>query len=325
MSSFTVRRLASREYPGWNDFVVNQRTGTLFQTVRWLVHFPKGHLEVWGCYDAGRLVGGFAFRRHAIFGVNRIIAPPLTPYYGPVWHDDLEEETHQHLNRLLLETIDPYDALQITPPVSSEFPDFPDSSRWIKYFHPTYIMEPGRDDEELLNYYPKQTRYEVRRARRDGLVVQHQIPIDTVRDLAERSLRHAGRKFPVSASRFSHFCSELLGQSCLYTLGVKSGHEQYDAALMLVTDPHSAYNILFGIDRENGHRNAGTLLMHEALCRASQQGLILDFEGSSIEGVRKFYEKFGPVRKELATCTHARTLRIRLLQQLGQYFGRRFY
>lgn len=326
MRSYTIRRLNPRHYPEWNDFVLGRRTGTIFQTARWLVHFPKGHFGVQACFDGDELMGGFAYRWIRTAGMIRILAPPLTPYYGPVWKEGIEPELQMHLTQLVLRALPKYHALQLTPNKANTPLGLPDPESWLIDHHSTYVMEPDfDDDEDLLNYYSRKTRYQVRKSRRDGLKTVHDIPFEEVRYWAERSLNHAGRSFPLPQNPFDRLCSELKETSSVHTLAIRDSDDKTIAAQMLVHDSHTAYNILFGIDREEGHRTAGTLLMHEGILWAMKQGLRYDFEGSSIKGIQRFYEKFDPEKVLVPTYTQVRTARIRWLNTLVQFTGRRLY
>jgi hypothetical protein len=67
----------------------------------------------------------------------------------------------------------------------------------------------------------------------------------------------------------------------------------YAAALFIVYDYRSSYQIVSGVDMAVPNSPAGGLLTWRGICDALNAGRTFDFEGSSIRGVEQYYRRWG--------------------------------
>jgi hypothetical protein len=68
---------------------------------------------------------------------------------------------------------------------------------------------------------------------------------------------------------------------------------QPGAALLVVNDDRTSYQIVSGVDMSSRNSPAGALLTWRAICDALKAGRIFDFEGSRIRGVEEYYRRWG--------------------------------
>jgi len=326
MSEIEIRTYSALEKDRWDDFVLNQTIGTIFHTSLWLSQFSTGFPTILIIQKEDRLVAGFPFIVNSKLGLKRILQPPLTPYFSPVFADSLSVEEKSRYFYALIDHLSNPDILQLTfPPENDEYQDYSAFPSFEITDHPTNIISSDKKPEDLLGDYKKSLRYEVRKAGRNGLKVKHNIPWQKVRIMAEKSLRHASKTFPLTSPHYLQLCEHLDKENRIHSLGVFDADDRCLAAQLLVTDHRMAYNLLFGIDRNYSKLNAGPLLMHHAIKWALEVGLNFDFEGSSIPGVNRFFQKFNPVEYNLKTMTSPPSRKLVWLNKLVNIFGKKLY
>jgi hypothetical protein len=81
------------------------------------------------------------------------------------------------------------------------------------------------------------------------------------------------------------------GRGIVYTARDLNG--QPGAALLVVNDDRTSYQIVSGVDMSSRNSPAGALLTWRAICDALKAGRIFDFEGSRIRGVEEYYRRWG--------------------------------
>jgi hypothetical protein len=81
------------------------------------------------------------------------------------------------------------------------------------------------------------------------------------------------------------------GRGVVYTARDLSG--QPAAALFVVNDDRTSYQIVSGVDMSSRNSPAGALLTWRAISDALNAGRIFDFEGSRIRGVEEYYRRWG--------------------------------
>lgn len=325
MSLYTVRRLDKEAFPEWDDFVLNRPAATLFQTTTWLEAVTPETAEVEAVYEGQQLIAGWALSRNRRLGFTRLLQPPLTPYQAPVFAEKISDTRKETLARQIADRFQPFDVLQCTAPPAVRCAAFCHDEESIILPHQTSRIHANRNPDNLLESYSKGVRNEIRRARRDGLKTRFDTPPGEVLRLARLSMRHAERSFPLDEAAFQHLVTALKKQSMARTVGIQNDVGKYIAAQLLVHDRHTTYNLVFGVDRQAESPYAGALLMHSAIEWSLQNGRTFDFEGSSLQGVQQFYNKFNPSVVELQTCTYPRTSRIRWAQRLLHLFGKHLY
>lgn len=66
---------------------------------------------------------------------------------------------------------------------------------------------------------------------------------------------------------------------------------------LLVKDKFRIYNLMPSITKEGKAVSAGHFLLDNIIKEFSQTGLVLDFEGSDIKGIERFYKSFGAINQ----------------------------
>ena len=85
-----------------------------------------------------------------------------------------------------------------------------------------------------------------------------------------------------------------LEKAC-FTRQVSTTDKQILAISLFVTDKKRIYNLTSATTQKGRELNANYFLYNELIREYSGTGMLLDFEGSNIPGIEKFYRKFGAV------------------------------
>ena len=103
------------------------------------------------------------------------------------------------------------------------------------------------------------------------------------------------------------------GRGTIYTAQDKSGNLQ--AAVLLVTHKTRLTGIINTSSAEGKKQGASHFVFDQIIQKFSGSGLVLDFEGSSIPGIARFYEGFGATEETFYSWKHT------LLKNISQRFA----
>jgi len=94
--------------------------------------------------------------------------------------------------------------------------------------------------------------------------------------------------------QLASYCDSVLkfNQNC-FTRAVLNEQGDILSTALFLKDEKRMYNIMNATSEMGRSEKSNHLLFHQVIQEFSEQNLILDFEGSSIPGIKKFYEGFG--------------------------------
>ncbi|QYJ16991.1 UDP-N-acetylmuramoylpentapeptide-lysine N(6)-alanyltransferase [Rubrobacter xylanophilus DSM 9941] len=180
----------------------------------------------------------------------------------------------------------------------------------------TLVVEVRGDAEEQLSALPKDTRYGVRRARREGIVAavsREEGDLEAFMDLHEETARRQG--FALRPREYyRQFMRDLPAR---LIVARREGEERLLAGAVILTFGEEAYYLYGASSREGENLYASYLVQFEALEEARRAGArrydmwgipCRPHEGHPMWGVYKFKKKFGG-RQERYVGTLRRELR----------------
>lgn len=110
-----------------------------------------------------------------------------------------------------------------------------------------------------------------------------------------------GKKLPkVSPDDYTNFkkiCTHLYQQNNLVLRTATSSNNQLAALVLMLKDKNRLYNVISCTTALGKGMQANYFIYDNIINEFSGSGLVLDFEGSDIEGVARFYKKFGTVNQ----------------------------
>ena len=95
--------------------------------------------------------------------------------------------------------------------------------------------------------------------------------------------------------RFTIICNKLYSQNNLVVRHVHSAENLLLASVILLKDEKRLYNIMSCVTPEGRKLEASYFLFDRIIHEFAGTNCLLDFEGSDIEGIAKFYNSFNPI------------------------------
>lgn len=158
----------------------------------------------------------------------------------------------------------------------------------------TYQLDLIHDYDELFLRYPNNTRRNLRAAYRSGVSISEGLSVNQIHDFAKKYLPDKDNK--ANQSYFlllrNLVSNGILNKSC-QCLGAYNAHNQL-IALACFFKSHQKSIFLLSVSSPEGKTHRGMFLLIDHYIREnSQHPLTLDFEGSMIPGIARFYAGFG--------------------------------
>jgi hypothetical protein len=292
-----VADLTHEHFPQWDDLVSRSPHGTVFHYSWWL-EATGGEFKILGYWDKhGKLVGGIPlpFKRKRGFVLYH--SPLLTPYLGPIFDLAATDDTADRLyimrsrGEQLAQAIRGFDSLSYIAGASG--PDL-QGFLWAG-FHAdltyTFRLEAGTTVDQAFQ--------KVKRTHRQKLKKQPEYSVEAggnvsaLSALSNQPFQRQGIARPFTDQYLRCLCEAALkrGRAIVYTARVPDGRPV--AALLVVNDDRTSYQIVSGVDMSLPDCPAGAVLTWRAICDTLNAGRTFDFEGSRIRGVEEYYRRWG--------------------------------
>jgi hypothetical protein len=156
----------------------------------------------------------------------------------------------------------------------------------------TYRLEGLRDQEALWDGLRGNVRREIRKARRQ-VEIRDDLGLDRFYAIWSKTFARQGLQPSVSTAQLERLdaaCRDRDARAMLFALDAAN---RVHAVMYIVWDRNAAFHLLGGADPEVRTSGASSLLMWEAIMRASAITDVFDFEGSMLKPVERFFRAFG--------------------------------
>jgi len=290
-----VRALGQADWPAWDALVEASPQGTHFHSTH-LLETNRQRYKLIGCFKGDALLGGFAYE---------LLAPkvaghsPLTPYSGIVLacpaakhltvlsqHKHVTFALANHLKRDL-NSIDCHMGPEVIDVQPFTWAGYNTSVRY------TYRID-LTDLDRVWNEMEDKRRNDIRKAERDGIIVDSGGAISEVLALAEMTFERQDEKFGYHELALRRYQS-LLGKGKAKCFIARNPAGKAVAGAYVEWDWRHAYYLAGGYDPAQTHRGAGALAIWEAI-KYAKRNLDLqrfDFAGSTIRPIERFFRDFG--------------------------------
>ncbi|MBL7810912.1 MAG: GNAT family N-acetyltransferase [Bacteroidetes bacterium] len=173
-----------------------------------------------------------------------------------------------------------------------------------------YVLHLQHSFETLCNHFNADAQKNLRKL--DQLLIQYntQISVAEVIDVYRQAWGESNPNIHTADyARFEIACTQMAEEGQVWTLGAYREQELLGAALFLVS-PRFVHYVCAGPTAAG--RSVGIMhgIIREAIRRYANTPVYLDFEGSEIPGVAKFYQKFGPENRPYFSYTENRLPRL---------------
>lgn len=101
----------------------------------------------------------------------------------------------------------------------------------------------------------------------------------------------------IDYERFTGLCLYLQKMQMAFVRKVVDGSGKLLAIALMLKDQNRIYNIINAVPGEGRRRSANHYLFDQLIREFAGSGLLLDFEGSQRQGIRRFYENFGAINE----------------------------
>jgi len=321
-----IVKLEKDRWKEWDTFVLAQRDGTIFHTTYWLREQRSMKPGVYGLFQGDKLVGGVPLCLKEKWGIRITPQPLITPYCGPVLSDVFIQNglVTEAVKLILNDVYSRFDACRFSLPPQAhqlrealiKLPFHKAGSRSITNLRTNRKARIAPDD--LIDSYTRMSRRnDIRRSMRKGVYAQESTDWETIFRLSEESFRISGREHPLKRDQFLGMAGKL------HELGLCTGVIAFSpekvpiAAAWTLSDRHTCYNVLAGVDQEYRKLNGGSVALHEAIRIAMERKLIFDFGGSMMERVNTYLQSYGPEECWFTHCRSVESARFRLLEKTG--------
>ncbi|MCE5332363.1 MAG: hypothetical protein LLF95_09515 [Bacteroidales bacterium] len=216
------------------------------------------------------------------YGIPYIVQPMLTQQLGIFSSKEISEEIIQ----LFIKEI-PYYSYEINLNENNNF------NTEISEL-PNYILNLNEHYELIYKKYSKNTIRNIEKTRKQNLSVQHNIPIDEFVNFYNSTEKNF---ISNTASLLEELLTTGSSKGAIALSGVKNPDNKLISALCIfVTGKRIVY--LLPVSNEEGKKSSAMFLqVDDIICNNAGTDMILDFEGSRIEGIARFYKGFGAVNQ----------------------------
>lgn len=158
-----------------------------------------------------------------------------------------------------------------------------------------YVLSLNSSYAELYSRYDSIAVKNIKRAKNAGLL--YAAGKDYLPTLEMYENLYAGRLRFFSKSDFKNFtsvCRKLSEDADLIIRNVSSNKNELLAAAVLLKDKRRLYNLVSAVSPAGKMAQANYFLYDQLIREFSESNYILDFEGSDVEGIATFYQRFSP-------------------------------
>jgi len=165
-----------------------------------------------------------------------------------------------------------------------------------------YILNLALPYNEIAAGYKGDALNNIKKAARTQCSYQ---PADTTEAITCYQTLYGGRLAGTTRRDYDNFTRlvHILvnnGQALARKIMLDASGETLSIALLL-KDEHRLYNIMNSTTGEGRKASANHFLFDRLFAEFAGSGLVFDFEGSDIQGIQSFYQKFGAVNQPYAT------------------------
>lgn len=161
-----------------------------------------------------------------------------------------------------------------------------------------FILDLSSASNNITSKYSNGLTDKLKKASKVPLNYKHahwQKAVETYQQLYSQRVAHVTAK---DYNNFINLCKALEKQQKVFARGVidDASNEMLSVALFF-KDADRIYNMINATNNAGKKKEANVLLLNNVINEFAGSGLIFDFEGSDIPGVKSFYQKFGAVNQ----------------------------
>jgi hypothetical protein len=162
-----------------------------------------------------------------------------------------------------------------------------------------FVLDLARPYEDISAGYNDNLRRNLKKASAQQLRYETNIDPDLVLTISEDANRSNYKTSDFK--RFSQLCNYLCQRNEALACGVFTEENELAASALFFFSHHRAYYILVGNPAGKRIEGASHFLIDRFIATHASRNMLLDFEGSDIEGLANFYGSFGAQAEQYAS------------------------
>lgn len=252
--------------------------------------------------EQGKVTATLPYLTGSKLGQRYILMPPLTQTNGICYHYPKEMSERERLEfekKWGKAVIDQICQLEADLFIQNFAPAF---TNWLPFYWAgyhqttryTYRIENIKNLEEVFGQFSSAKQRQIRKGERNGLCVKEN-KLTPAQFYQYHKQLHESRneKEEIGEAVFISLAESAIKRHQGAILSVEGASGETQSALFMVWDNHSAYYLVPANNREYSQTGAPTLLVWEAIKKASATSTAFDFEGSMEESIENSYNQFG--------------------------------
>ncbi|MCP4521578.1 MAG: GNAT family N-acetyltransferase [Cytophagales bacterium] len=179
-----------------------------------------------------------------------------------------------------------------------------------------FLLSLNSDYEILYKAYSTNQKRNIKKAKKNDLLIEETNDIDW---LIKTFQENKGAEIEILKSHHYEYLRSIFEQSSqreVSTIYWVKNQKQIPVAGALFLINSQKITFLFGTSNEDGKKSrAMSLLIDHMIQKYAQRNMILDFEGSNIESIARFYKSFGAKPQNYLTIKDQKVNRLLQLKQ----------
>lgn len=305
----------------------NEKSIPIFSQAWWLDSVSEDLWDVCLFERNGQILGSMPFVMKKKLGFTLLTHPPLTQNLGP-WIKPQDGKYSKILGA----------QKDILEELINELPDFHYLNQnwhylqknWLPFYwngfkqttRYTYVFNDLSDINSIVANFEHSKRKNINKSEQIIKIV-FDISAEEFYDNHRLTLSKQGETISYPYEIFKKIYDNGYSRNNAKTIAAYDSNGNLHAALFIVWDQMSAYNLISTIDPDYRVYGAASLLVREALVHCSNYVDKFDFEGSMIESVERSFRQFGAIQTPYFAISQSRSFFISLYMCLNDYLRTR--
>lgn len=234
------------------------------------------------------------------FHNKKIIMPKLTQSAG-IWIRDMEgqcvRESLKHKKERLQEI------LNRLPEISSVDVSLDSNNEYFLPFYwenftvtprISYRIDLGNDLDTIFGSFSKNLKRDIKNAQKK-LHISYEPSGDVLYDIMLKTFKEQNRIYPISKELIERILINSLEHNAGKMITALDDDNNVHASGFFLYDTNRCYYLIGGKDINYKNSNGLSLIIWKGIQYAASVSKVFDFEGSMIEGIENFFQRFGGI------------------------------
>jgi hypothetical protein len=156
-----------------------------------------------------------------------------------------------------------------------------------------YVLPLNHPFDFLYGRFNDNIKRNLKKGEQAGYTLQKGLDVEQVIELASIQMKADAKNYKENIRRFRQLYQVLSEKKMADTFGILSPAGELHASAVFFFSHHRAYYILVGNHPAGKKDGASHSLIHHFIREHADKNILLDFEGSDIPGLAKYYSSFG--------------------------------